>query len=465
MSLIQHIPESLKPQEVERGSGRFVSPISFVPEKLDEIDPDRKVPTIKIELDNGVESRIEVWEGIGTKEQFLCHMINMREALHGMGLFVNYEEARKRVSDLTEERKELKALADVVAVDNTPLEADKASLHEELARHNEVIKELKAAVAEAKQEQVAAMAAIFSTTANFLRGDGKVPWDRIVTEQTEKDPWTNLLGVEKSGVRGKTMAAWEDCFMLMLKTVFPNNAAEQQKFYLTLLRYSPKQTVRAFLQRATTLARYVIELPSILHSCDETDATKAVEPYGDGELATIMLHAMPYPWQTQYNLLHKAPHSIPYLQDALEKIAEANPLGGDKGTSKNKVSFSKMTKMTDKIPKKKSHAAKHEKPASAKSCALCKKYGGASNTHNTQECKKYDHQGNLKKGFKGRKDFSTNSTPPGASKSYAQLYAETKKLKSSNKKFKRALKKSSKKHKKRKYASSSESDSSDSDSE
>jgi hypothetical protein len=151
--------------------------ISSVSNEANEIDPDRKVPTIKVELENGVESRIEVWEGIGTKEQFLCHMINMREVLQGMGLFKGYEEARKRVSDLAEERKQTKALAEVVAeqVDNTPLEADKASLREELARHNEAIKELKAAVAEAKQEQVAAMAVIFSTTANFLRGDGKVP--------------------------------------------------------------------------------------------------------------------------------------------------------------------------------------------------------------------------------------------------------------------------------------------------
>jgi hypothetical protein len=117
--------------------------------------------------------------------------------------------------------------------------------------------------------------------------------------------------------------------------------------------------------------------------------------------------------------------------------------------------------MSDKIPKKKSHSAKHGTPA--KSCALCKKYGGASDTHNTGDCKKYDHQGNLKKGFKGRKDFSKTSTPPGANKSYAQLYAQAEKLKASNKKFKKALKKSSKKQKKRKYAESSDSDSSDSD--
>jgi hypothetical protein len=105
---------------------------------------------------------------------------------------------------------------------------------------------------------------------------------------------------------------------------------------------------------------------------------------------------------------------------------------------------------------------KHEKPP-AKSCALCKKYGGPHNTHNTSDCKKYDHQGNLKKGFKGKKD-----TPPGTNKSYAQLFAETEKLKASCKKLKKALKKgskeNSKKNKKCKYADSSDSDSSDSDS-
>jgi hypothetical protein len=305
------------------------------------------------------------------------------------------------------------------------------------------------------------MTTVFATTTNFFRGDGKAPWDRIVHEQTEKNPWTNLRGEEQQGVRGKTMLAWKDCYILMLKTVFANNAAEQQKFYITLLKLPHKLKLRNFLQRATKLAGYVGELPSIIHSSDATDATRSVEPYGDGEFATIMLHAMPHRWQTQYNLGHKAPRDAGYLLDAMEKIELAFPLRGEQGSKKNKVSFSKMTKMSDKIPKKKSHSAKHGTPA--KSCALCKKHGGASDTHNTGDCKKYDHQGNLKKGFKGRKDFSRTSTPPGANKSYAQLYAQAEKLKASNKKFKKALKKSSKKQKKRKYAESSDSDSSDSD--
>jgi hypothetical protein len=32
------------------------------------------------------------------------------------------------------------------------------------------------------------MATVFATTANFFRGNSKVPWDKIVHEQTEKNP-------------------------------------------------------------------------------------------------------------------------------------------------------------------------------------------------------------------------------------------------------------------------------------
>eukprot|EP00956_Cyclotella_meneghiniana_P015191 scaffold23055_cov40-Cyclotella_meneghiniana.AAC.1 len=86
------------------------------------------------------------------------------------------------------------------------------------------------------------------------------------------------------------MQAWKDCFMLMLKTFFPNNAAEMQKFYLTLIRHSPKISVRAFLHRFTTVAGYVVELPGVINSRDATDTTKAVAPYEDSKLANIMKH-------------------------------------------------------------------------------------------------------------------------------------------------------------------------------
>jgi hypothetical protein len=149
-----------------------------------------------------------------------------------MGLFGKYKEARQKVSRAKEQVQEQKDLREVVLerIENTMLEADKEPLREEAPKHSEAIKEFKAAVAAAKQEQVAAMATIFFTAANFFQGDGKTPWDNIVHKQTKKDPWTNLRGIKQTGVCGKTMAAWNDCYMLMLKTLFTNNAAEQQKF-------------------------------------------------------------------------------------------------------------------------------------------------------------------------------------------------------------------------------------------
>jgi hypothetical protein len=101
-----------------------------------------------------------------------------------------------------------------------------------------------------------------------------------------------------------------------------------------------------------------------------------------------------------------------------------------------------MTAMTDYIPKKKSQNLvkftlgnpRSDKPT--KLCANCKKYGSAQNTHNTCECKKWDEHGSLKKTFK-RRARSNSETPPGVNKSYAQLYAENKRLKTNHKKSKR----------------------------
>jgi hypothetical protein len=90
--------EGLKRQDVERGNGSLQPPVSFVPDKSKDTE-EHTIQTLKMELANGVESRVSVWEGVGTPEQFMQHMIAMRDALEGMGLFNKYEEARKRVSE------------------------------------------------------------------------------------------------------------------------------------------------------------------------------------------------------------------------------------------------------------------------------------------------------------------------------------------------------------------------------
>eukprot|EP00956_Cyclotella_meneghiniana_P030596 scaffold77517_cov56-Cyclotella_meneghiniana.AAC.1 len=191
---LQAVPDGLKAQEVERGNGRFNPPIPYIPEKTDELEPDRKIPSVKVMLSTGVESKADMWDGTGTEEQFLCHMMMMRETLVGMGLFLRHEEAEAKVSDEKEklnlEQQSKQIEEEILASAVTA--ADKEKAKATVKKHAKNVKACKEAITAAEEQVSEAMAKIFSTTGNFFRGDGKTPWDKIVTEQTERDPWVDL---------------------------------------------------------------------------------------------------------------------------------------------------------------------------------------------------------------------------------------------------------------------------------
>ena len=60
-----------------------------------------------------------------------------------------------------------------------------------------------------------------------------------------------------------------------------------------------------------------------------------VIPNDDADFAINMLHAMPKSWKQQYYLGHKAPTSVEYLLDALEKIEVAFPQDYSLGAKKS----------------------------------------------------------------------------------------------------------------------------------
>ena len=124
------------------------------------------------------------------------------------------------------------------------------------------------------------------------------------------------------------------------------------------------------------------------------------------------------------------PQSVPKLLEALERIEKAYPT--EKECERPKASATgggsskkRMVSFSDRIPKK-----FHKE---TKQCALCKKHGGAQNTHNTGDCKKYNLDGTPKKGFT-RKNAQCNShhgSTPHDQKTYAQLSAKIAKLEKS----------------------------------
>ncbi len=94
------------------------------------------------------------------------------------------------------------------------------------------------------------------------------------------------------------------------------------------------------------------------------------------------------------------------------------------------------TNSTVRVPKK-VHIEKH--------CNLYKKHGGAHTTHNTSDCRRFEKDGKEKSSFCAAKKGRYKSNP--VNQNFAQLTNKIKKLE-------KALKKSSKKGKKRRYEDS-----------
>ncbi len=233
-----------------------------------------------------------------------------------------------------------------------------------------------------------------------------------------------------------------ECVTFHLLTVFQSDAAETQHFYISNGLKKPNRVpIRQFMQRIQQLNGYLNLLPCLFYSEHATKLTKVVQAFDDVDLASHILRMVPRNWQDQYKLtVGSVPQSVCKLLEALESIEKAyltekeregpkvNTTGG--GSSKKR-----MVTFSDQIPKKSRQGTKH--------CALCKKHGGTHNTHNTGDCKKFNSDGTLKKGFAGKNAQHPSHNECASRKqnaSYVQLSMKIAKLEKSNKKLKRARK-------------------------
>ena len=246
-----------------------------------------------------------------------------------------------------------------------------------------------------------------------------------------------------------------DCVTLHLQTVFAEDAAERERYYISNVLKKPQHVpVRYFFQRLEQLNSYLSHLLSTYDSPRANATTREVKSYDEAELACLALRMCPESWQDQYDLAQEsvAPQSMRKLLAVLETIEKMmeNQAAKDKGKpakQENKTDSEKsgkrkgMSSSTDRIPKK--------QRSSDKFCQLCKEHNGPYKTHNTSECRKFEKDGTRKKGFgKPAKSHKKDGN------SFAQL---TKKLS----KLEKFVKKSAKKSRKRKHRD--DSDDSDSD--
>jgi hypothetical protein len=438
---MKSIPEGLKPQECERG-GRIKPPIAYIPEKEIIESQDR---TLKIKVSDDMHLTVTVFHQ-GTPEQFLSHVQMVLETIHQRKLDKAYQDACKE--DKEAEKKLVKATEAKDGYRGTD-------------ENPPVVKSWKKATAvktRTGETVESTIQAIFLQYSTLLSEEASRPWAKIVEEQIDTAPFTDIYGVQHQEKRPRSWNSFMECVQLHLQSVFRYDAAETLRFYISNGLKKPNRVpIRDFVRRVERLNGYLTLLPCLYYSSKAAKSTKVVGPFDDPDLASHILRMVPRNWQDQYELTGATvPQSVRELLEALQRIKRAFPTDkvgdGPKTTAKSSDSSKrKMVSFDERIPKKR-RREKH--------CSLCKKHGGAHTTHNTPDCRKYESNGTPKKYFNGKKSSGTShgpEKPAGGGSSYAQLSAKIDKLEKSNRKMKRAI---NKKKRKRYNSDSDDSDSS-----
>jgi hypothetical protein len=223
---------------------------------------------------------------------------------------------------------------------------------------------------------------MFQLYANLLSVDARYAWNKIVHEQTDADPYMDLQGLTRKGPRGMSHKSFKDCVMFHLLTVFPNNAAEQEKYYIRNVLKKPQRiSICQFVQRVEQLNSYISQLPCWYYSPSvKANTVPTNVPFAEADLPSHVLRMCPYSWQDQYNLHKKGGtpvdmRSLLLSLKAIERVCgregsdRSNPSHDKKAShSKKKGTKRPGTDHSPRVPKK-VHTEKH--------CDLCKKHGGA----------------------------------------------------------------------------------------
>jgi hypothetical protein len=275
---------------------------------------------------------------------------------------------------------------------------------------------------------------MFQFYANLLSLDARYTWNKIVWEQTEADPFKDLQGVSRKGPRGLLRESFDKCIMFHLLTVFLNNAAEQEKYYLSNVLKKPQRVgIRQFIQHVEQLNAYVAQLPCWYYSLNYNASMTPVNiPFSEADLASHIPWMCPHQWQDQYNLQEKGmtPMDMPSLQASLKAIErvcapeKTHAPSGEKASYKNKVGAKQPSNGATKQDHKKVHFEK--------SCKMCKKHGGTHTTHATKDCRKYEKDRTVKTNFRSAKKADVKPNP--AKQSFAQLSKKLDKLEKTLKK-------------------------------
>jgi hypothetical protein len=229
------------------------------------------------------------------------------------------------------------------------------------------------------------------------------------------DPFKNLQDMSRKGPRprGLTQESFNNCVMFHLLTVFLNNTAEQEQYYLSNVLKKPQRVgIHQFVQGVEQRNAYVAQLPCWYYSPSYfTGMTPANVLFTEADLASHVLRMCPHQWQDQYNLQEKGmtPMDMHSLQASLIAIKQVCTLEKAHAQSCKKASY--KNKAGAKWPSTRATKQAPKKVHFERSCKLCKKYGGAHTTHATKDCCRYKKDRTVKANFHTTKKADKKPNP------------------------------------------------------
>jgi hypothetical protein len=428
MSLAKSVPDGLKPRECERTKLREPPPIPYIPKKdkvQEEVTRLRNLQ-IKTSLEKDTTLNFLVWHKNGTKEAFLMHVTAVLHAIKKRGHFKDYDKAQKahdeakiavelaeaglallnRISPGTKKNHKKKALvkakeaakealAKVLDPESEAKEAEevpKVTKDRMRAGFQVDLEKAKQAQKIAKGAMTAAASVMFAFYSNLRSPESKDTWNKIVSKQTESVPCVNLQRASLEGPRGMSCKSFNNCIMFHLLTMFPINAKEQEKYYVTNVLKKPQRiNVHQFVCRVEQLNAYIAQMPCFYYSPHANASTKLKNvPFMEAELGAHVLHMCPLQWQDQYNMNKKGmmPMDMRLLLTLLEEIKCVCTY--EKGKTESYKKSSHESKKGKKRPGTNSTVRVPKKVRFEKHWDLCKKHGGAYTMHNTCDCRRFE---------------------------------------------------------------------------
>ncbi len=284
-------PKGLKAFEVERGHTREL-PIPYIPvadEVAEAVTKTSGASGYKLDLPSGIKVTHALWES-GNAEAFLKHVMAAMSYVTKKGCIKEYDAAASEAALAVHEAK--------VRVDLYLAAADPTAGPELAA----------CAVAEAKVleknfSMVEIARKMFVLYKNLFRENARHKWTTVVESQVDAATWKDLRGTEHTVARVRSLQSFEDCVKFHLLSVFPPDAAEQERYYINVhLKKPTRVLIRHFVDRLVQINAYLGTLPGVYHSPKAIGKTKKIMPFNEADLAQLILKMCPTKWQNQYSL-------------------------------------------------------------------------------------------------------------------------------------------------------------------